>query len=212
MEKLLFFGDSLTDMSHSRNKNDTSAYAYGIGYVFHIASELHLKYPHQYEVLNRGIGGNRVIDLLHRVKKDVIEEKPDVLTILIGVNEILMHVSFPAFVPITPLEKFNEQYDSLIKEIKESLPNTRIIIMEPFVLPGEGVKKHFDRFSEFYKYQDIVKELTKKHNIEYISLQKKLNDMVSTHGIEPLLFDGVHTNPAGAKLLADEWLKTFFKK
>lgn len=212
MQKLLFFGDSLTDMSRSRSKNDKSCYSLGIGYVFFIAGELSLHHPNEYEIINRGIGGNRISDLYQRYKKDVVEENPDVITILIGVNEILMHVSFPALFPVTPVDKFVNTYQKLIDELKHDLPNTKIIIMEPFVLPSEELGKDYGKFSNFIEYRNAIKELTDRNSLQFIPLHGKLEKLAETHGVESVLYDGIHTNAAGAKFIAEEWLKVFLKK
>ena len=209
MKKLLFFGDSLTDMSHSDGKNDTSCYQYGIGYVFFIAGELTLTYPNKYQIINKGIGGNRLIDLYQRYKRDVLDEKPDVLTILIGVNEILMNISYPSMCKITPIDEFISTYKLMIEDIKKNLPNTKIILMEPFILDEESIHDIYPRFKYLYLYQNAVKDIASKMDVTFISLQDKMNNLTKTHKIHDILFDGIHTNAAGAKLICDEWIKVF---
>ncbi len=86
--KPLFLGDSITDMNRER-ETDERMHNYGDGYVFLIASKLLLDFPGEYEIANRGISGNGVVDLYARIKNDVWEQNPDVLTILIGVNDVM---------------------------------------------------------------------------------------------------------------------------
>ena len=84
--KILFFGDSITDMARSREK-DGNAFGYGMGYVNSVSSTLKYEDPTKYEIINRGISGNRVVDLYARIKADVWNHNPDLISILIGVND-----------------------------------------------------------------------------------------------------------------------------
>ena len=86
--KILFFGDSITDMSRNRNENAEEIYTYGSGYPMLVASALYRKNPLEYQVINRGIGGDRSVDLYARIKRDVWNLNPDVLSILVGINDI----------------------------------------------------------------------------------------------------------------------------
>ena len=81
--KILFFGDSVTDAGRSREGD--GIYGQGVGFVDRLISENSEKYT----ILNRGISGNRIVDLYARIKKDVWDEKPDVINILIGVNDLM---------------------------------------------------------------------------------------------------------------------------
>ena len=87
--KIVFFGDSITDMSHH---NDQEIFSYGSGFLMYVAGELYREDPKKYRVINKGIGGNRVADLYSRVKTDVWYERPDVVSILIGVNDVWQEV------------------------------------------------------------------------------------------------------------------------
>ena len=207
MKRLLFFGDSLTDMSRARNKYDTSVFSYGTGFVFFLKAYLDESYPNEYEVINRGIGGNRIVDLARRYKKDVIEEKPDVVTILIGVNEILLDCMIRGMG--TPLEKFKKIYKEMLDDIKRELPEVRFILMEPFYLDAPEIHKHIQRFDALKNYQDAIKEIAKEYNAVFLSLQKKLSEEATTHKSSDILYDGIHTNALGAKIIADEWMKGF---
>ena len=82
--KILFQGDSITDAGRSR---DNDQYI-GTGYPLLVKSELGYKFPGKYEFINRGISGNRIVDLYARIKADIINIKPDVMSILIGVNDV----------------------------------------------------------------------------------------------------------------------------
>ena len=209
MKKLLFFGDSLTDMSRVRHKYDTSVFSYGTGFVLFTKAYLDEKYPNEYEVINRGIGGNRIVDLSRRYKKDVIEEKPDVVTILIGVNEILLDLMIRGMG--TPLEKFKRIYLEMLNDIKKELPEVKFILMEPFYLDAEEIHKNIERFKSLKDYQDTVKEIAKETGSKFIPLQETLSKAASKCKSTDILYDGIHTNALGAKIIADEWIKEFNK-
>ena len=113
--KILFFGDSITDASRER-ETDFGLKSYGFGYVRAIAGNLLLDNPNKYEIINRGIGGNRIVDLYARIKKDLWNEKPDFLNILIGVNDVWHEIANQNGVDIVRFEKV---YRTIIEETKE---------------------------------------------------------------------------------------------
>ena len=103
--KILFFGDSITDMSRNRNENAEEIYTYGSGYPMLVASALYRKNPLEYQVINRGIGGDRSVDLYARIKRDVWNLNPDVLSILVGINDIWHELNEKDGVEIDRFEK-----------------------------------------------------------------------------------------------------------
>ena len=128
--KILFLGDSITDMCRNRGAlTSGEIYSYGSGYPIFVASDLYKKDPNKYEVLNRGISGNRIVDLYARVKLDVWNLQPDVLSILIGINDIWHEVSYKNGVDIVRFEKV---YRALIEDTKKALPNVQIMFRAVF--------------------------------------------------------------------------------
>ena len=204
--KILFFGDSLTDMYRNFDTSVDMATSYGTGYVFDVAAQLMYARPGYFQIVNRGQGGSKVTDLYDRYERDVIQEKPDILTILIGVNdvwhELITHSG-------TPIDVFEKTYFKLVNEIKEKLPNTKIIIMEPFFLYGSATKDIWEPFQEVLKYAEICKKVAKETNCIYIPLQKDFEEAVKNGGSTQMLFDGLHSNPGGAHLIATKWLSVF---
>ena len=131
--RILFQGDSITDAGRSKeNLADL-----GRGYPALVAASLGLDAPGEHVFINRGISGNRVVDLYARIRADIINLRPDVMSILIGVNDV-WHEFRPGNPNGVPDEKFYRIYSMLISEIREALPETRIMILEPFFLPGPG--------------------------------------------------------------------------
>ena len=206
--KLLFFGDSLTDMYRNFDLSVDMSTSYGTGFVFDVAAQLMYERPGFYKILNRGVGGNKITDLYARYQKDVVEEKPDYLTILIGLNDVWHEIATKSG---TSLEVFKETYLKMIEEMKEKLPKTKIILMEPFFTIGAATNGALDRFAYVYEYAKAVKEIAKKTNCVFIPLQQAFNDAIKNGGETQLLFDGIHTNPGGAHLIATKWLEVFKK-
>ncbi len=202
--RILFFGDSITDMFRNREL-DGQINSYGVGYVRDIAGELYYE-SQNYEIIDRGISGNRSIDLYARLNSDVIDLAPDVLTILVGVNDVWHKIMYNNGVD---LKTFEETYSKMIKEVKEKLPKTKIILMEPFFLEGSATKEKYDEFLSVFDYAKVVENLAKEHNVNYISLQKTLEENAKRTSNANILYDGVHPAPAGAKTIAKAWLKFF---
>ncbi len=207
--KIVFFGDSVTDCGRAREK-ERQIYnsRYGFGYVMQAAGRLFLRDPVGYEILNRGISGNRVPDLYARVKPDVWNENPDVLSILIGIND-LWHGIHPINAGVE-LPRFEKCYRALIEETRERLPETKIMLMEPFVLRGSETEERFSEFEKVYEYAAVVKKLAEEYGLWFVPLQKELYDAAEKYGYV-FLRDGVHPTVEGSALIADIWLREFDK-
>lgn len=205
--KILFFGDSITDMGHNRELTG-SVWSYGNGYVAQVAGTLLGKNPTEYEIVNKGISGNRVVDLYARIKSDVWNEKPDVLSILIGINDIWHEINYRNGVE---LNRFQRVYRTMLAETKERFPNVKLMLLEPFVLKGSATEERFEEFTAVYEYAKAVRELAAEFNAVFVPLQEKFNAAAERFGTEPYLYDGVHPHIAGAKLIAEEWLSAFEK-
>ena len=205
-EKILFFGDSITDMGRNRDQSVDEIWKYGSGYPMFVASSLYREDPEKYQVVNRGISGNRVVDLYARIKSDVWNEKPDVLGILIGVNDVWHEIAAQNGVDI---ERFEKVYSMLIEDTLKRLPKLKIILSEPFVLKGAATQEKFGEFTAVYEYAKVVKKLAEKYKLHFLPLQKKFDEAAAKFGAEHYLYDGVHPNVAGATLIADEWVKLF---
>ena len=201
--KIVFFGDSITDAGKCE---DYYNYSYGHGFLGFIAGELLYEDPYGYEILNRGICGNRIVDLYARLQPAVWNEKPDVLSILVGVNDIYHEVKRGTGVP---LKRFEKVYRAMIEETVERFPDIKIILCEPFILKGTSTEPFFEQLKEIYEYAKVVKNLAEEYGLFFLPLQEKLDQKAEEFSPECWLWDGVHPTRAGAKLIADEWLKLF---
>jgi lysophospholipase L1-like esterase len=206
--KIVFYGDSITDMNRNRDDADGSVFSYGVGYPNFVVGELACEDPKKYECINRGISGNRIVDLYARVKMDVWNHKPDVLSILIGVNDVWHEISYGNGVDILRWERV---YRTMIEETKERLPNIKIMILEPFILEGSATdgEERWQKFLEVKEYGKVARKIAEDYNLTFVPLQAKFDEAEAKFGGDYYTFDGVHPLAAGAKMISKEWLKAF---
>lgn len=203
--KILFFGDSITDANRNR-ESDSTLGGYGLGFVRSVAGTLMCEAPDKYQIINRGIGGHRLVDLYARVKIDCWNLQPDVLNILIGVNDVWHEIAAKNGVEI---DRFENVYRMMLQETKQRLPNTKIIICEPFILNGKVTQEQYDEFLAVKEYAKVAKKIAEKFDCYFLPLQAKIDAFAGKYGVEACLSDGVHPAIGGAQLIANEWLKLF---
>lgn len=198
MMKILFQGDSITDAE--RNREDY--HDLGKGYPRYSAAKLKAKLPStDFEFIDLGISGDKVEDLKERWKTDFTDIAPDVLSILIGVNDTWHHASDKSWIPN---EIFESNYRYLLDEAKK-IPNIKIIMMEPFLLYNPD----FEFFREDLDPKiQIVRKLAK----EYADVYIPLDGLLAAHSLEisdlPTMScngDGVHPSPATADFIGGLW-------
>ena len=205
MKTFLFQGDSITDAD--RNRDDIENL--GLGYPNIVASKYLSECVNEYKFINKGISGNRIVDLYARIKIDLINLKPDYLSILIGINDVWHEIQSQNGVDN---EKFKRILSMLIEEIKEALPDIKIIMLEPFVLKGPATEDNWDEFrTETALRSKSVKEVSEKYNLSFVSLQDKFDEATKNTETTYWLRDGVHPTPAGHGLIAKELAEEFEK-
>lgn len=203
MKTILFQGDSITDAGRSRENEDLM----GEGYPNRVKETIRFEYPNEYVMYNRGISGNRVVDLYARIKADIINLKPDYMSILIGVNDVWHEFEQQNGVDA---EKYFQIYSMLIEEIKAALPDVKIMILEPFTLKGIGNESYWEGFQkEVFKRAEKAKAIAEKYNLTFVPLQEKFDDALELAGNDYWLMDGVHPTTAGHELIKREWMKAF---
>ena len=206
MPTLLFQGDSITDCSRERNdmEPDSQRVFMGSGYAAMAAARIWLDHAQDnWRIINRGISGNRVVDLYARWKIDALNLKPDLISILVGVNDSLHEVNRKNGVELPRYEKI---YRMLLEWTKQELPDVKLVLCEPFSLESECVSR--ESYEDILARGEIVKQLAADFDATFVPLQDALNEAAALAKDNlKILRDGVHPTLAGAQIISDQWLK-----
>ncbi|OUS67962.1 lysophospholipase [Paenibacillus sp. MY03] len=200
---VLFQGDSITD--GGRGRNEDLNHITGHSYPYLIAGKL----GHQHAearpcFINRGVSGNRVSDLYARWNEDAISLKPDVLSILIGVNDASRIVNG---LPSGATDRFERAYRHLLEETREVLPDTKLVLCEPFILEAGTLADNWEGWSrKLSEYREVVRQLSGEFETVHVPLQAAFDRAASRTDAAYWLWDGVHPTAAGHGLIAGEWL------
>jgi lysophospholipase L1-like esterase len=201
---ILFQGDSITDTERDRNRaapNDAAAM--GNGYAYLAMARLLADHPRLgLRVFNRGISGNRVPDLAQRWSVDCSSLEPDVLSILIGIND-LWHKTEGRY--SGSVRDYETGYRALLEQTRRALPQVRLVIGEPFALRCGAVTERW--FPEFEERRQVAVELASEFGAPLVAFQSAF-DRAIENGTKPEYWaaDGVHPTPQGHQLMADAWL------
>ena len=203
MKTILFQGDSITDCSRCREAEPNTNSHLGYGYVNAVCGNLLYNDPQaMYRCINKGISGNRVVDLYARWKIDALNFSPDVISILIGVNDVWHEISNKNGVEN---ERFEQVYRMLLSWTKEVLPEVKLLIMEPFALASDIVDDAF--IAEVKARAAVARKIAAEFDAVFLPLQDKLEAATKLAPNSYWLSDGVHPAPAGCKLIANAWLE-----
>lgn len=223
MIRILFQGDSITD--GNRYKDPASRWdlnhQIGHSYVFRITGTLGRKYPGKYIFINRGVSGDTVEKITERWQRDTLDEHPDVLSLLLGING---NGNFDGTYPEGTkehLRRFESGYRDLLERARAQNPELKLILMEPFALPVKNLKAHYTDFMPvFRRKQEIVRRIAENYNAEFVPVQEKLDALVketapvlTTNGCKTdpyayWLWDGVHPTEPMHDFLAELWMES----
>jgi lysophospholipase L1-like esterase len=204
-DTILFQGDSITDAGRSRDgaSQANSPEAMGKGYAWLAASQLLVDMPDaNLKIFNRGVSGDKVYQLADRWQADCLDIKPDVLSILVGVNDFA-HVFKHGYEGT--LEKYESDYHALIRRTKAALPEVRLVIGEPFVLKAGLVDDTW--IEPFAKYRAAARRMAKEAGAAFVPYQTMFDAAVKVAPPAHWAADGVHPSSHGAALMAHWWLK-----
>jgi len=217
---ILFQGDSITDCNRSRDAagipNDLDNL--GHGYAMMAAAELLGTRPAAgLRIFNRGISGNRIVDLDARIKNDIIHLKPDVLSILIGVNDTWHGKGGDNGLSVP---KYERVYRALLDEVREALPSVKFVLCEPFVLrccvlSDDRLGEIDERRAVVTKLANgalderraVVAKLANEFGAVLVPFQSMFDDAAKQAPPEHWAADGVHPSAAGHLLMAKYWLE-----
>jgi lysophospholipase L1-like esterase len=202
--RLLFQGDSITDMKWGRNQKDRNHYL-GHSYVYLIAARLGVDMPEaELDIYNRGMSGHKVADLRKRWQKDAIDMKPDLLSILIGVNDVGRNLAG------VDIEAWEADYRALLDASRQANPELRLVLLDPFVL-ASGRLSTGDAFRQWRDQVErlipIVGRLARDYNAVHVETQAVFDAAARKVSPEHWIWDGVHPLPQGHELIARHWLQ-----
>lgn len=207
-KRILFTGDSITDGNRYKDEKDRWDLNHQIGhsYAYIVNAVLGSLYPERgYEFLNRGISGNRILDLYGRMYEDIVELKPDIVSILIGVNDgpQAEHARVA-----TGAEKYGTLYRMMVRELKEALPDVQLVICEPFL--GQNGPA-YDSDTALWKqcmagYQKEARDIAQESGAVFVPLQERFDEAFEKQDTAYWIWDGVHPTENGHGLIARQWL------
>ena len=203
---ILFQGDSITDAGRNRRaeKRANDAGALGRGYAFLAASQLLAENPDiQLQIYNRGISGNKVFQLRDRWDKDCLALMPDILSILIGVNDIWhgLNGKYDG-----TADTYAKDYRALVARTQRELPGVELVICEPFVLRCGAVNETW--FPEFDRYRAAARDIATDAQALFVPFQSMFDIAIEHAQPSHWAADGVHPTMAGSYLMAQTWPKT----
>ena len=207
---ILFQGDSITDAGRKKDPKEAdvpnTAGTLGSGYAYLAAAELLLRHADKKPVIyNRGISGNKVYQLAERWDTDCLDLKPTVLSILIGVNDF-WHTLTNNYQGT--VKTYTDDYKALLDRTRQRLPNVKLIIGEPFAVPG--IKSVDEKWYPAFKdYQAAARSLAAQFNATLIPYQSIFDQAQKRAPGAYWTGDGVHPSVAGNQLMAQAWLDTF---
>lgn len=202
---ILFQGDSITDAGRDRAKAGVpnEQPGLGTGYAWLAGAELVVDHPKaNYSVYNRGISGHKVFQLAERWEKDCLDLKPNLLSILIGVNDIwhTLGGNYKGTVEI-----YERDYRALLARTLKALPKVKLVICEPFVLRCGAVNDKW--FPEFDQYRAASRRVAETFKATFVPFQAMFDDAIKLAPPAHWAGDGVHPSSAGASLMAHNWLR-----
>lgn len=201
----LFQGDSITDGNRGRNTDPN--HIMGHGYAFAVASRIGADYPEKdFTFYNRGISGNRVENLQKRWQEDTLALKPDVLSLLIGINDTAAFVDKPA--ASAGLSAFESGYRDLLNQTQQQNPDTLFVLGLPFVYPvGKRAEKWELWRDDTAKRQAIIRTLATEFDAVLVDYPALLDKAMIRKSAEYWIWDGIHPTVFAHELMAREWIK-----
>ncbi|MEA5257282.1 SGNH/GDSL hydrolase family protein [Arcicella aquatica] len=201
----LFQGDSITDGNRGRNTDPN--HIMGHGYAYGVASRIGADFPEAgFTFYNRGISGNRIPDLQKRWKQDTLDLKPDVLSLLIGINDVNAVFAKPN--ESLNVAQFEIGYRDLLDQCKESNPTIIFVLGVPFVYPIRAKKDNYEAWQkETNERAEVVKKLAKEYDAVLIDYPAMFDKAFKKAEGEYWIWDGVHPTVFGHELMAREWIK-----
>lgn len=200
---ILFQGDSVTDCGRSRDLGRPASELLGSGYPLVFRRMYDMLFPdNRVQIVNRGVSGDKIRDLLERYDEDLLAVKPNVISLMIGINDT-WH-DFPD--GNTPVDRFEKEYETLLRQLKADLPQTKLLILEQFAILSNPERSAWR--DDLAEKRAVTRRLAEKYADHFIPIFDRMEE--AERGGLPgtaLAADGVHPAPTGHALIAGEILK-----
>ena len=203
-DRIVFAGDSVTDMGSTNPVGEGLFDNVGRGYVRVLESMFAAYYPEIFlRVTNSGISGNTSRDLLARFDRDVVQLNPDWVSICIGINDVWRQFDLPAILDghVLP-EEYEANLEEMITRVKDKVKG--VFILSPYIMEPNQEDMMRKRMNE---YVAISKKLAGKHKCIFVDFQKMYEDYCKIRYSGYIAWDRIHPNQVGATLMAREFLK-----
>lgn len=202
-QKLLFIGDSITDCDRSKPAGEGRSDALGRGYVALVDALLQSVYPELgIRVVNKGISGNTVRDLKYRWDEDVLSQKPDWVSIMIGINDVWRQFDMPL---IREKHVYKDEYEATLRQlVRDTLPWVEgIVLMTPYYLepnPSDAMRAAMDQ------YGACVRAIAEENGTVFVDTQAAFEPVLREIYPAALAWDRVHPSAVGHMVLARAFL------
>lgn len=217
--RVLFIGDSITDGDWGKSDGKPSDqrpqwdwnHIFGHGYVEMCATYyMAYKPKKKLQFFNRGISGNCLTDLESRWQHDCIEIRPEVISILIGTNDIARWLRQEPGKPFD-FDGWKVRLENLLAYTQEQLPGVRVVLCTPFVANAGSVAQNYSvQHGNVARLAQVVNEVCKEKHLTCVSFDKLLERLPKKYPEFPIEYwswDGIHPTPAMHRFMADEWIK-----
>ena len=203
LDRIVFAGDSATDMGSAQPVGEGLFDNVGRSYVRVVENMLAAYYPEVFiRITNSGISGNTSRDLLQRFDRDVVDLKPDWVSICIGINDVWRQFDSPAMTDACVLpDEYEKNMEEMISKIKGRVKG--IFILSPYMIEPNSEDTMRARMNE---YVQICKKLSEKHNCIFVDFQKMYEDYCKIRHSAYIAWDRIHPNQIGATLMARAFL------
>ena len=203
-DRIIFAGDSVTDMGSNQPLGEGLSDKVGRGYVRVVENMLAVWYPElNFRITNAGTSGNTSRDLLARFERDVTSQNPDWVSICIGINDVRRQFDVPSILDAAVLpDEYERNVESMILAVKGKVKG--IFILSPYYiepLREDPMRRRMDEYGE------ICRRLAGKHGCEFVDFQRMFSDYCKYQHSSRLAWDRVHPNQMGATLMAREFLR-----
>lgn len=201
----LFQGDSITDGNRGRN-NDLN-HIMGHGYAYSIASRVGADFPQAgFLFYNRGISGNKVPDLEERWQNDTLDLNPDVLSLLVGINDVAAVVEKKA--DAQDLDTFEEGYRKLLTQCQNANPDILFVLGIPFVFSVGARNEHWELWkNETLARAVVIRKIAKEFDAVLVDFDQAFEQAKNSAAINYWIWDGIHPTVFGHELMAREWIR-----